>query len=205
MAFSPDNKCFACGLVSGDIRRWDLDTKIPHRTLTHQTGMVNKVALSSDSKLLASSTHSEVIIWDWATGSALRTFTPEAKFAELSFCNEDNFLKTDQEVFRVNDSSTAPPPKEFPRFGFSPDGSWITRNGSNFLWLPSEYRAVALALYGSRLALALETGRVIFIGLKHSGDLFSVSAGTKQYATVSSRSGIKLSPSCDDMWSTAAP
>ncbi|KAJ6186128.1 hypothetical protein N7519_007429 [Penicillium mononematosum] len=166
MAFSPDNKCFVCGLLSGDIQRWDLDTETPHQTLTHQAGMVTKVALSSDSKLLASSTESEVIVWDWATGSALRTFTPGARVTELSFCSEDNFLKTDQEVFRVNDSNTAPP-KELPRFDFSPDGSWVTRNGSNFLWLPPEYRAVALARYGSRLALALETGRVVFIGFKH--------------------------------------
>ncbi|KAL4976608.1 hypothetical protein BDW66DRAFT_166394 [Aspergillus desertorum] len=166
MAFSPDNKCFACGLLSGDIQRWDLDTETPRQTLTHKAGMVIKVAFSSDSKLLAS--FYKIIVWDWATGSALRTFTPEAKVTDLSFCSEDNFLTTGQEVFPVNDLGTAPPPEEQPRWGFSLNGSWITRNGSNFLWLPPEYRAVALARYESRLALTLETGRVVFIGLKHA-------------------------------------
>ncbi|KAI9373617.1 hypothetical protein BJX61DRAFT_541576 [Aspergillus egyptiacus] len=165
MAFSPDNKSFACGLLSGHIQRWDLDTETPHPTLTHQAGMVTKVAFSSDSKLLASLTDREVIVWDWATGSALRTFTRDAEVTELSFCNEDNFLRTDQEVFSVNDSSAAPPAENQPRFGLSLDGSWITRNGRNFLWLPPEYRAVALARYESRLALTLETGPVVFIGL----------------------------------------
>ncbi|KAL3488950.1 hypothetical protein BJX62DRAFT_239534 [Aspergillus germanicus] len=175
MAFSPDNKCFACGLLSGHIQRWDIDTETPLQTLSDHTSPITNVAFSSDSKLLASaSTDKKITIWDWATGSALRTLSADTGVvAQLSFCNEDTFLQTDQGVFLpVNDTSASssasaasPPPKAQPRFGLSPDGSWITRNGENFLWL-MDYKADALSRYESRLALTLKTGRVVLIGFR---------------------------------------
>jgi WD40 repeat protein len=174
MAFSPDNKLFACGLLSGHIQRWDLDTGTPLQTLSGHTSPITNVAFSSDSKLLASaSTDEKITIWDWVTGSALQTLSADTGVvAEISFCNEDTFLQTDAGVFiPVDDTSASasaaasPPPKAQPHFGLSPDGSWITRNGVNFLWL-MDHRADTLKRYESRLALALKTGRVVFIGFR---------------------------------------
>jgi hypothetical protein len=99
----------------------------------------------------------------------MRTLFAHTRVAALSFCNDDAFLQTDQEVFPVNDNDTsasaASPPKARPRFGLSLDGLWITCNESNFLWL-MEYRAYTVACYESSLAVTLGTGRVVFIGFK---------------------------------------
>lgn len=154
MSFSPDNKSFACGLGSGLIQRWDIEMEMPLVTLSDRSSIITHLAFSSDSRLLASaSVHGKITIWDWTTGSSVRTVFAHMRVTELSFCNKNAFLQTDQEVFPVNDDDTSAsalsPPKARPRFALSLDGLWITLNESNFLWL-MEYRALAVACYESR-------------------------------------------------------
>ena len=42
---------------------------------------------------------------------------------------------------------------------------WLTRNGSNAIWLPVEYRATSSAVYESMLVMGHASGRVTFLKL----------------------------------------
>jgi hypothetical protein len=44
--------------------------------------------------------------------------------------------------------------------GTSSNGRWITYNGKNILWLPSEYRPLNSAIGGTNVGIGVASGRV---------------------------------------------
>ncbi|KAH6974017.1 hypothetical protein EDB80DRAFT_527150, partial [Ilyonectria destructans] len=52
-------------------------------------------------------------------------------------------------------------PRQRQGYGISDDGVWITYQGRNLLWLPSEYRPVTSAIAASTVALGCISGRVL--------------------------------------------
>ena len=56
-------------------------------------------------------------------------------------------------------------------YGLSDDRSWITCNGLNLLWLPSEYRPTDIrcfAIHATTIAIVCSSNRVIFLELSAS-------------------------------------
>ncbi|KXJ84887.1 hypothetical protein Micbo1qcDRAFT_110403, partial [Microdochium bolleyi] len=49
-------------------------------------------------------------------------------------------------------------------YGLSPDGSWVTCNDQNVLWLPPEYRPGCSAVLGRTVCVGCRSGRVLVIG-----------------------------------------
>ncbi len=48
-------------------------------------------------------------------------------------------------------------------YGISLDKTWITCDGENMLWLPSEYRPRESAMLGQTICIGCQSGRVIII------------------------------------------
>lgn len=46
-------------------------------------------------------------------------------------------------------------------YGISPDGIWIVKDGCRILWVPPEYRAFALAVVETTIAIGCNSGRVL--------------------------------------------
>ncbi|KAL6410125.1 hypothetical protein AUP68_06536 [Ilyonectria robusta] len=55
----------------------------------------------------------------------------------------------------------SPSPSDAQGYGISADGAWITYQGRNLLWLPSEYRLHRSAIAVSTVALGCSSGRVL--------------------------------------------
>jgi WD40 repeat protein len=166
IAFSSDGGLLASTLHNGMIQRWHLPAGTPLTTLTGHTEPVIQVAFSSDNKMLASaSTDQTITLWDWATGTALQTFHADihSYITVLSFHDNDTRLGTNLEVFALDSLTPGEPYKvsSLPKFGLN--NNWIMRDGERVLWLPPDYRAEVVVSYGHRVALLLESGRVIFI------------------------------------------
>jgi len=46
-------------------------------------------------------------------------------------------------------------------YGSNIDGTWITSNGQNVIWLPPEYRPNCFALTSSTMVIGCHSGRVL--------------------------------------------
>ncbi|KAH7176233.1 hypothetical protein EDB81DRAFT_633571, partial [Dactylonectria macrodidyma] len=106
-------------------------------------------------------------IWDATTGHCQATL------------NTGACLLTDAGTFDLSMLSPSPPaalpasgllhhPRQRQGYGISADGVWITYQGRNLLWLPSEYRPETSAIRGSIVALGCNSGRVLLF--RFSGD-----------------------------------
>lgn len=164
ITFSSDGSLLACTLKNGMIQRWSLPIGAPLTTLTGHTEPVVRVSFSSDNKMLASaSTDGTIRLWNWDTGTVLQEFHGDAGITELSFHDNDRRLGTNLEVFALDDLTIREPYKvsSLPKFGLSTN--WVTRDSERLLWLPPDYRADEVISHGSRVALRLKLGGVIFI------------------------------------------
>ncbi|KAJ6086505.1 hypothetical protein N7467_005419 [Penicillium canescens] len=69
-------------------------------------------------------------------------------------------------VTSTPDCSTLP---EQLGYGLNDDYSWITYNGANLLWLPTDYRPTNSSLFAmsiTNLAIACSSGLIIFLALR---------------------------------------
>lgn len=76
LAFSPNGKLLAVGLVAGGVQLWDMTTRKKHADVTGAFGTVNSLAFSPDGKTLAiGHTHrrGEVVLWDIVAGKMTRS------------------------------------------------------------------------------------------------------------------------------------
>ncbi|KAK3340805.1 quinon protein alcohol dehydrogenase-like superfamily [Neurospora tetraspora] len=177
---------------------WDAATGHEIRALEGHSSSVESVAFSADSKYVASGSYNETVkIWDAATGACLQTLHTGRVLSDISFDPTSLLLHTEIGVLALaltinpNPKPNSNPPSTLlsshtapnlstttsscePQtrgLGLSPDGTWITWNAKNLLWLPPEYRSIHSAVAASTVVIGCASGRVFII--RFDGELLS--------------------------------
>lgn len=149
-------------------------------TLEGHRYSVSSVAFLPDGNYLASASHDRtVMIWEAATGQCIRTINVGTTLSSISFdltaylLTEIGYIDVLADVPEPTDAAASPAlsidsqqPEGQRRlgYGFSSDRFWITFNGQNVLWLPSEYRPSCSAVLRQTVGVGCRSGRVLIIG-----------------------------------------
>ncbi|KAJ6084288.1 hypothetical protein N7486_011088 [Penicillium sp. IBT 16267x] len=149
------------------VRIWDLTTGQCVSTLKEHVYRAGLIAWSRDGSRLASASHNKTVrILDIATAKCVSTLN--ISFPAFLQSNEGYVSHRHTSVGASNKSVTSN------GYGFSDDCSWITYNGVNFLWLPTEYRPIFNSLYAifnNKLAIGCSSDHVIFLELADQGPI----------------------------------
>jgi WD40 repeat protein len=160
------------------------------QTLEGHSHWVYSVAFSHDSRLLASASGDKTVhdsrllvsasgdktvrIWDAATGTLQQTITVDSYVCTLSFDVTNSILITNIGRIKVNRTkghslsiSSQEVDGKSDRDGLGINGSWVTWNAQNLLWLPPDFRATTsdISPTGSTIAVGCVSGRVFVIGI----------------------------------------
>ncbi|KXX81126.1 Vegetative incompatibility protein HET-E-1 [Madurella mycetomatis] len=155
---------------------WDPATGQCVATLKGHSHPVNSVAWSYDSSRLASASYDMTVkIWGPATGQCVATFAIGKPLFSLQFDKSSpNYLYTELGTFRLPplkssmtlSATSHDSPDSLPQsvgYGLDDNGTWITYNGKNLLWLPQEYRPSSQAISGTAIAMGCRSGRVLVL------------------------------------------
>ncbi|KAH6957874.1 quinon protein alcohol dehydrogenase-like superfamily [Ilyonectria sp. MPI-CAGE-AT-0026] len=171
VTFSPDSRYLASVNPDGNISMWDTITGRKLISLTERFLSGPTLAFSPNGQLLASASDNRVKIWDTVMGDfkAMIDLTTASK--TISFDETGIYLRTDAVTFDLSDP-TQPvaiahalglltPSYQQNQYGISKNRVWITCNGRNLLWLPSEYRTSIFSIVGSTVAIGCVDGRLL--------------------------------------------
>ncbi|KAF2177807.1 YVTN repeat-like/Quino protein amine dehydrogenase [Zopfia rhizophila CBS 207.26] len=170
VAFSHDSTRLASASNNGTIKIWDASSGACLQTLEGHSSYVSSVAFSHDSARLASASGDGTIkIWDASSRACLQTLKIGKVLRNISFGTTSSYLHT--EIGAVSISATPLVPNSTPTviepqnskyqgLALSSDGTWITHNSENLVWLPSEYRPSCSAVIGKKIGIGVGSGRV---------------------------------------------
>jgi hypothetical protein len=135
------------------------------QTLEGHSSWVNTVAFSPDGNVLVSGSSDETVkLWDAGTGAVLQTVKVGAVVQTVSFSEDGTFLQTDRGVLLTTSLSSS---DNLSQLTYSRSicvkEQWVHWGTKDTLWLPPEYRPRCTAVYGSVVALAYSSGRVLII------------------------------------------
>ncbi|KAJ5588741.1 hypothetical protein N7537_011419 [Penicillium hordei] len=174
IAWSQDESRLASASDDKTVRIWDPATGQCASTLEGHSHRVNSIAWSQDGIRLASASDDNTVrIWDPATGQCETTLHISSsaflQFDKVNFNHLHSSIGTFDIGFTGIVTST-PRCSTFPQhgYGLNEDRSWITYNGVNLLWLPSDYRPTHSSLFtmsATNLAIGCSSGVVIFLAL----------------------------------------
>jgi WD40 repeat protein len=183
VVFSHDSKLLALASDDYTVKVWDAGSGQCLQTLEGHSNTVSSVVFSHDSKLLASASYDHTIkVWDAGSGQCLHTFNNKRITSVKSFDSTNSYLETDigticlSSVSERVPTNTNPEVTQFKGYSVSSDGTWITWNLENILWLPPEYRSHTCAMSLSAICLGCSSGRVLFFTFD-SSRLLDVLAG----------------------------
>ncbi|KAF2625004.1 WD40 repeat-like protein, partial [Macroventuria anomochaeta] len=168
VAFSHDSSKLA--LASGDntVKVWYASSGACLQTLEGHSSSISSVAFSHDSTRLASASYDETVkVWDASSGACLQTLDIERSLYTLSFDSTSSFLRTDIGTIPIHSSETfsevAIVDSELPLYigtSLSSDSTWVKHDGTNMLWIPSEYQPSCFALCGCTIVMGVGSGRM---------------------------------------------
>ena len=168
VAFSHDSTRLASASWDRTVKMWDVSSGACLQTLEGHSSRVSSVAFSHDSTWLASASEDRTVkMWDASSGVCLHTLDVCKPLRRLSFDPTGFRLYTEigtidiQSVKISRRTDFAEP--AIPMYlgtSFSLDGIWIQHASNNLLWVPSEYRPLREAVYGTMVGVGVGSGRV---------------------------------------------
>jgi WD40 repeat protein len=175
VVFSPDGQRVASASWDRTVKIWHVTTGQCQATLLGHGDLVRSVAFSPDGHRVASGSDDKTIkIWDATTGQCQATLDVGRCFRTVRFDETGAGLLTDTGRLSVPlPSPSLPPtdalsasvpltdPSQCQGYGISADKAWVTYQGKNLLWLPSDYRPRTSAVAASAVALGCSSGRVL--------------------------------------------
>ena len=169
VTFSPNGQRLASGSHDATIKIWDTASGRCLETLKGHSDWVKSVTFSPDGQRLASGSRDATVkIWDTVSGRCLETLKIGHPITYILFDYTDRYLLTNVGRITLAATTTNKPirPDDLERHSYSlgQDPSWITCNGQNVLWLPSEYRPSCSAVQGRIISIGSTSRRVFLIG-----------------------------------------
>jgi WD40 repeat protein len=168
VVFSHDSTRLASASGDKTVKVWDASSGRCLQTLQGHSNTVYSVAFSHDSTRLASASYDKTVkVWDASSWRCLQTLeTGHRTLSILSFDPAGMCLHTDYGSIALRSPITSsitdnadPLPQDL-CIGVSSDRTWITFNGKNVLWVPSEYRALCSTVIGTSVGIGVGSGRV---------------------------------------------
>lgn len=176
VAFSHNSTLIASASRDHTVIIWTTSTCPCIRKLQGHSFSVSSVAFSHDAALVASATDDNVVtIWHVDTGECIQVGSTKQPPLFLSFGHRNTRLMTNTGP-RIISSATWKAPATSPstqpntpsdaKIGLSRDGSWVTWNERNLLWLPVEFRPFCSAVQGGdTVVIGTDSGKVIVLRL----------------------------------------
>ena len=186
VAWSHDATRLASASYEKTVKIWDPATGQCISTLEGHRNIVNLVAWSHDATRLASASDDKTVkIWDPATGQCISTLEGHRMTGgtvnDLQFHESNsNLLRTNLGTFDLGalTISTVFGPAFTGRsspiavgYGLSSNGTWITYQGVNLLWLSPEYRPSSSAISGTAVSIGCSSGRVLIFTFTDSSPI----------------------------------
>ena len=162
LCFLRDGRALVIGGMQFGAELWNLDTGACEQRFTE---MMSAMCLSSDGTTLVSgSAENALRVWDVATGLCQQTVDVGYEVRNISFIDNDKYLKTDRGVF----SSTAAvlastPDAELSQSAVWIEEEWVLRGGKKLFALPPDYTRRSTTVYKNTLALGGLNGEVAFV------------------------------------------
>ncbi|USP74763.1 WD40 repeat-like protein [Curvularia clavata] len=165
--FSHDSTWLVSTSKDRTIKIWDMDDGACLQTLQGHRYSVVSAAFSHDSTRLASSSWDGTVkIWNASSGACLLTLDVGRRLYCLSFDATGEYLITDIGSIDVSTSMGSATVNatelQHPRYvgvGISIDGTWITYDGKELIWIPPEYRPTCSFVHGDTIGIGTTLGR----------------------------------------------
>ncbi|KAH7382615.1 WD40-repeat-containing domain protein [Phaeosphaeria sp. MPI-PUGE-AT-0046c] len=159
VAFSHDSTMLASASADRTVKIWDInnDNSVCLQTLEGHSRYVTAVAFSPNSARLASVSDDRTVkIWDISGGSNTCLQTLEGYSVKV---NPHDLVSTLASLYSDRDVAEVQP-SVHQGAAISLDGTWITENGQNLLWIPTEHRAIYSAVSGRYVGIGTGPGKV---------------------------------------------
>jgi WD40 repeat protein len=170
VAFSHNSTKLASASSDNTVKIWDATSGACLHTLDSHSDWVNSVAFSHDSTKLASASSDKTVkIWDATSGACLQTLDVGRTLYALFFNSNSSCLYTEigtiaiESLQSISTVDTAEPKNpQYLGIGISSDEMWITQDGENIVWVPSEYRPLCLSVCPNRqsVGIGVRSGQV---------------------------------------------